>query len=78
MLFETISKKYNIQHIQKIVCFPKNLEVNYSQQSINKNTQKPYLPLREAIFPLLLLSPFDFYEFALGCVEPLGLISLIT
>jgi hypothetical protein len=28
-------------------------------------------------FPLLLLSPFDFYELALGCVDPLGLISLI-
>jgi hypothetical protein len=26
----------------------------------------------------LLLSPFDFPEFASGCIEPLGLISLIT
>jgi hypothetical protein len=43
-----------------------------------KYTQKPYLPFWEAIFPLLLLSPFDFPELALGCVETLGLISLIT
>jgi hypothetical protein len=27
---------------------------------------------------LLLLSPFDLSEFAFGCAEPLGLISLIT
>jgi hypothetical protein len=26
----------------------------------------------------LLLSPLDFYEFAFGCAETLGLISLIT
>jgi hypothetical protein len=42
-----------------MVCCPKTSAVNRSQQSINKYTQKPYFPLWEAIFPLLLLSPFD-------------------
>ena len=76
-----------LNHIQKIycpkypkiMCCPKNSAVKCSsQQSINKYTQKPHLPLWEAIFPLLLLSPFDFFELTLGYVEPLGLISLIT
>jgi hypothetical protein len=69
------SKYYS--YIQNKTCCPTFPKVNYHEQWIKIKTQKPYFLVCDATLPLLLLSPFDFPEFAFGCAEPLGIISLI-
>jgi hypothetical protein len=76
MKFEIISKIILVY--PKINMLSKNPRVSCHKTIYIIKNQKPYFLVCDATLPWLLLLPLDFPEFAFGCVDPLGLISLIT